>query len=372
MDALILSCGTGGGHNAAGRAVRDELLRRGHHTVMMNPYSLSSDRLVEKIDNTYISIAQKAPTAFGAAYAGAELYRKLPFNSPVYFANGKMTELMQEYLAENHFDIVIMPHLFPAEIFTNMKRQGMDIPKTMFIATDYTCIPFTEESECDAYIIPAEEFRKEFEDRGIPSEKIFPLGIPVHYSFSEPLSAEESKKELGLEKGKRYLLISGGSIGAGKIEKSLDMLYNCFNEDESVRIIVICGNNRKLYERLQEVYGSRMMIIGQTDKMALYLRASDLYITKPGGLSSTEAAVMGVPTFHLPGIPGCETHNIRYFTESGMSREIKFTKENMAEVIDLMNNRAAREEMVKRQHERIPADAAAKICDLAYAMAGKP
>ena len=65
MDALILSVGTGGGHNAAGYAVKEELLRRGHNVEMMNPYDLKSSKTSKIIDNTYIKLVQTVPKAFG-------------------------------------------------------------------------------------------------------------------------------------------------------------------------------------------------------------------------------------------------------------------------------------------------------------------
>ena len=57
------------------------------------------------------------------------------------------------------------------------------------------------------------------------------------------------------------------------------------------KIVVVCGNNRELYDRLKKRYGRQIIVVGHTDCMADYMRACDLYITKPGGLSSTEAAV---------------------------------------------------------------------------------
>ena len=147
MDILILSCGTGGGHNAAGSAVAEELMRRGHRATILNPYTLYSEGLAEKINNFYIKPVQKAPTAFGVVYSAGQLYRRLPVHSPVYFANYGMVSRMEEYLSRNHFDVIITTHLFPAEILTCMKKKGIHIPKTIFIATDYTCIPFTEETE---------------------------------------------------------------------------------------------------------------------------------------------------------------------------------------------------------------------------------
>lgn len=274
MDALILSCGMGGGHDAAACAVREELLRRGDNAVMLNPYMLHSSRLAERINRTYISMAQRMPSCFGAIYKLGNGYRRLPWKSPVYFLNGKMVPIMENYLRKNHYDVIIMTHLFPAEIMTQMKAHGIAIPKTVFIATDYTCIPFTEETDCDAYIIPAEELRTEFTARGIPTERIFSLGIPVSDSFQNQISKEKAREILGLKSEKKYLLVSGGSIGAGKLARTVRLLYGqC---DETMRLIVICGNNERLYQSLIEKYGDAMDIIQSTDQMAVYMCASDL------------------------------------------------------------------------------------------------
>lgn len=365
MEALILSCGTGGGHNSAGKAVMEELARRGHHAEMFNPYALRSSRLAEKIDRIYISTAQKAPGFFGAVYKAGDLYRKLPGRSPVYFANREMISVMQEYLEEHSVDIVIMPHLFPAEIMTNMKCRGLKIPKTMFIATDYCCIPFTEETECDAYVIPAEDLREDFAGRGIPEERLYPCGIPVQGAFAEPLSREAAKERLALDPKLRYILVAGGSIGAGNIDKMLGMLIKGAQQEEVLRIIVICGNNQSLYERLRQRYGEQISVIGHTDRMADYMKASELYITKPGGLSSTEAAVCGVPLVHMPPIPGCETKNVRYFCERGMSVSCDVTQRGAEQIFELLGDERARERMLSCQREHIRRDAAARICELA-------
>ena len=79
MNVLILSCGTGGGHNAAGAAVQKQLQKQGHQVVMINPYQLKSNRLAGVIDKVYIGLVQKNSTLFGFVYRLGELYRRLPF-----------------------------------------------------------------------------------------------------------------------------------------------------------------------------------------------------------------------------------------------------------------------------------------------------
>lgn len=369
MDALILSCGTGGGHNTAAYAIKEELLRRGDHAAMINPYLLYSQKLADRIDRTYVSVVQNMPTFFGAVYHLGEAYRKLPCKSPIYYLNAKMVPIMEEYLNSNHFDVVIMTHLFPAEIMTQMNDHGIKIPKTILIATDYTCIPFTEDTDCDAYIIPAEELRHKFQSRGIPHEKIFPLGIPVRADFTMQLSKKEARKILGLDTDKKYVLISGGSIGAGKLKKAIAFLYGQCNVD--TRIIVVCGNNKRLYGSLVEKYGDAMDIIQSTEQMAVYLRASDLYFSKPGGLSSTEAAVMGVPLIHLPPIPGCETENVHFFCDCGMNYRIETTRQNMLQALALMTDTSKCNEMIQKQQNMIRRDSVLGICDFAESLIDK-
>ena len=199
MNVLILSCGTGGGHNAAGAAVQKQLQKQGHQVVMINPYQLKSNRLAGVIDKVYIGLVQKNSTLFGFVYRLGELYRRLPFPSPVYYINRKMAYILQEYLLRHPADVIITPHLYPAEIITNMKKMGMEVPPSIFVATDYACIPFTEETDCDDVVIPSEKLIPEFRKYGIPKEKLYPLGIPTADTGVERISPEEAKRQLGLD-----------------------------------------------------------------------------------------------------------------------------------------------------------------------------
>lgn len=365
MKAIILSCSTGGGHDAAGRAVKEELERRGHKAVMLNPYSLKSKRTANIINQVYIKTVQKAPRVFGAVYAIGNAYRRLPFRSPVYFVNGGMAKRLAGLFEKEAPDIVIMPHVFPAEIITNMKNKGMAVPKTVFVATDYTCIPFTEETDCDAYIIPSDRLTNEFIGRKIPKDRLYPFGIPVSRRFSQPLSRDAAADTLGLDKSKRYILLSGGSMGAGKLIWAIKILYDMFKNDENTRLIVMCGSNEWLYKKLNKHYSRRIIAVKYTDKAAEYMRLADIYITKPGGLSSTEGAVMGVPTVHILSIPGCETKNMRFFGETGMSIPVKRLGKQLAVSVKKLETAAEREKMTENQQKYINKNAAADICSLA-------
>lgn len=370
MDALILSCGTGGGHNSVGRAVREELEARGHRAKLLNPYTLRSKRLARGIDRAYVGLAQKAPRVFGAVYQAGQLYRQLPVHSPVYLANKAMRLVMEEYLEREPADIVIMPHLFPAEIFTNMARRGVSTPRTLFIATDYACIPFTEETECDGYVIPAGELAGDFTSRGLPADRLYPLGIPVERKYRREETRQEARRRLGLEPDKPYILMAGGSMGGGSIERAVRALDEELARRDGVGLIVVCGDNDALYDHLAANAGPEVILLRYTQELAGYLRAADLFITKPGGLSSTEAAVRGVPIVHTCAIPGCETKNAAYFQRLGMSRTCD-VREVVRTALELLEDEEAQRAMIAAQRRHIDPAAAERICDLAERMVAR-
>jgi processive 1,2-diacylglycerol beta-glucosyltransferase len=363
MEILILSCSTGGGHNSAGIAIKDELLRRGHSVTMMDPYSLSSARLAAGVGNVYVRMVQRFPRVFGFVYLLGELVRRMPFLSPVYWVNGKMRKYMKRYLAAHKVDAIVMPHLFPAEIFTYMKKHGDQIPPTVFVATDYACIPFTEETSCDYYVIPGEGLIQEFAGKGIPKKKLVPIGIPVRREFARRISKEEAKDSLGLRQDKEYLLISGGSMGAGAIQEIVKKLDHFIQKDPKKALIIICGNNDKLYRNIVNKYGNHMqiLVLKSTQKMADYMSACEGFFTKPGGLSTTEAAVVGVPIFHITPIPGCETANMKYFTKNGMSRQVG--KWNIRTCLELLEHPQAVDAMKENQRQGVNPKACQEICD---------
>ena len=234
---------------------------------------------------------------------------------------------------------------------------------SVFIATDYTCIPFTEETDCDYYVIPGEKQIAEFRKRRIPAEKLLPFGIPVAMACDTDLTKQQARQALGLSEDLVYILLTGGSIGAGNIEETIRSLLRYLKKSgKQGKIIAVCGSNDKLYDRLQAAYGEKLVLLHRTRQMALYMRACDLFLSKPGGLSSTEAAVLHVPYIQIAPIPGCETKNMQFFAKNGMSIAVKHPSLQLKRAV----NKLLREEDARRQKSSqflIPQDARAALCD---------
>ena len=371
MEALILSCGTGGGHHSAARAVADELKRRGHGAVFLDPFTLAGRKTAALVGNSYIRLVQNSPRLFGFAYFLGEHYRRLPVFSPVFQVNSLLSGYLKRYLEQNRFDLIFTTHMYPAHVLTALRKKGMALPKTIQIATDYTCIPFLEEGICDYYVIPSAELEEEFSSRGIPAEKLLPFGIPVNRKFTLSFSKREARKRLGLPEEGLCLLLAGGSIGAGDIPHSADILRSFLSEKEAGTLVIICGKRRNLYERLCRKYreDSHTVILESTPHMAEYMRACDIFLTKPGGLSSTEAAVSGVPLILLSPIPGCETHNAAYFSSHKMALTAERTGTDLLPaLITLKTVRGLREEMLQAQQTYINRNSTRDLCDFAESL----
>ncbi|MBD5459491.1 MAG: glycosyl transferase [Lachnospiraceae bacterium] len=368
MNILILSSATGGGHNAAGEAIQEKLLAMGHNAVFLDIFTLSSQRTANFVAQAYIRTARNFPRLFGLLYktgaaVGKFLYR-LHIKSPVYLANSLMARPLQYYLDIHDFDAIVMPHLFPAETVTYMKRHGMLSIPTIAVATDYTCIPFWEETGCDYYMIPHEDLTEEFSAHGIPREKLVPCGIPVKSQFTLPKDTEAARAKLNLPADKRIYLIMSGSMGFGSILLfSFELARRCKNGEQ---IVIICGNNRKLRHTLKHEFrhNQNVHIVGYTTHVADYMDACDVIYTKPGGLTSTEALVKHVPIVHTAPIPGCETRNREFFVSRGMSVAAQHIRTQVAQGRMLLETEAVRNGMVCAQQIHARPDAAERICSL--------
>lgn len=367
MKVLILSCNTGGGHNSAGKAVAEELLARGDEAYVLDYLRLAGDGVSRLVGDGYVQLVKKTPRLFGLIYNLGLVVSRITRKSPVYYVNGKMAKYLDRYLREHPVDAIVMPHLYPAETITSMRRRGMALPLTVAVMTDYTCIPFWEETDCDYYVMPHERLRRACVRRGLPDEKLLPFGIPVSGDFSREITREEARIKLGLSLEEKYFLVAGGSMGAGDLERLVEHLLR---ESDREHILIICGSNEKLERKLRQRYSSedRVRVKGFTSRMPLYLRACDLVFTKPGGLTSTEAAVAGALLVHTDPIPGCETANRRFFTGLGISVSAMTTRGQVHQGLTLLGDPQRTRRMRRCQRENIHRDAAERICDFLHEM----
>ena len=243
MKVLILSCNTGGGHNAAASALKESLNFYHHEAEVLDLMSLGRKHTSALVGGAYVKLVSVFPAGFGALYQLGELVRKFPWKSPVYYANARLGNALADYIDQNHFNAVVTTHLYPAETLTWMKQKGRLTIPCVAVATDYACIPFWEETNCDYYVVPHKDLIPEFASCGIPEEKLLPLGIPVRPAFARPASKEDVRRHLGLPENAPLFLVMSGSMGFGKVHLLAHELVSRLENGEQA--VIICGNNKK-------------------------------------------------------------------------------------------------------------------------------
>lgn len=282
MKVLILSCNTGGGHNAAASALKESLNFYHHEAEVLDLMSLGRKHTSALVGGAYVKLVSVFPAGFGALYQLGELVRKFPWKSPVYYANARLEMRLQIILIKTIL-MPLSPHIFiRPETLTWMKQKGRLTIPCVAVATDYACIPFWEETNCDYYVVPHKDLIPEFASCGIPEEKLLPLGIPVRPAFARPASKEDVRRHLGLPENAPLFLVMSGSMGFGKVHLLAHELVSRLENGEQA--VIICGNNKKRMRslRLQFHKNPNVHIIGFTRHVAEYMAAADVLFTKPG------------------------------------------------------------------------------------------
>ncbi len=350
MKVLILSRSMGGGHNSAAKAVEEALTDLGVDAELVDAAVFTDTHFIKDASSyIYVKAVQRVPKLFGCVYHIADVISTPKFKSVIYYANHHGAGKMYRFITENKYDAIVSPHLYPIETMTYLKRRrGLKIP-CFGIVTDYTCIPFWEDTEMDYYFTPGNEFTEVYAAKEMPESKMIPTGIPVLKKFRDKMSKEEAKGKLRLDVKKKYFLVMSGSMGAGD---AADVTRAIVDKTDYVPM-VICGRNSELEKKMSDEFGQSAVIVGFTDSVELYMSAAEAIFTKAGGLTSTEAAVFGIPIAHINSIPGCETENIKYFTSHGMSIHDENSEKLVLKTAELVGNKAETEKMIAAQRKYI-------------------
>lgn len=350
------------------KAIQKEMKSRGWKADLLDPYTLESKYLAKAVGDVYVDTVQISPTLFERIYELGEGYdwleKKLNLPDPVLEIQKHIADLLEIYLEQNHYDIIICTHPYPGFMLTILKRKQVSIPANILVATDYTCIPFEEDVKADWDCIGTKLIEQEFTSKGVEASHILPFGIPVDPDYEITLDRNTACKELQLDPSKRYIILSGGSMGSNTIKDALSVLEKYICQKEDLYLIVLCGSNEHLYQWLVDKSSCRVMPVPFTDKVREYLAAGEVYITKPGGLSITEACAVGIPMILCDPIPGCETRNAALFEQQGLACYAKNHTEIRNCLHRLLNPRAAGQ-MILAQRTILPHHNAKALCDFA-------
>lgn len=319
MNILILSASTGGGHMRASRAIESYMNEnyKSANVKIIDSLLYINPILNKTVTSGYISLATRTPKIYGKIY---ELTNKedrwSSFVSRLnnLFAN-KLLPLIEEFVP----DVIITTHPFPTEMVSILKsKELLNIP-LVCIMTDYAPHKTWVNPKVDAYIVSNDDMVNEMIKIGVKEEIIYPYGIPIEKVFFEKKDRDLVLNELELNHNIPTILMMAGSFGVTNV---FDIYEDILNINRDFQIIVITGKNKKLYDEFLNIIAEskkHTKLIYFTDEVNKFMQVSDIIITKPGGLTITEALASNIPMAVFDAIPGQEEENAEFLINHNMA-----------------------------------------------------
>ncbi|HIV67464.1 MAG TPA: glycosyltransferase [Candidatus Butyricicoccus stercorigallinarum] len=329
MKILLLTVTAGYGHHATARALADLFAQRGAETKIVDVYEYISKVVRTAISQGYLLSSKYTPELYRLFYIRTSKNKeKLNKMNMVKLVNTLGAFKFEHFVDNFEPDAIVCTHVLAAHLISEMKnRQMVDAP-CIGVVTDYCIHPYWEDVvNMEALVTASELITYTAVKRGIPRERILPLGIPVHPKFNREIAREDACAQLGLSPDRRTVLVMGGSMGYGNGYKLVRQILQL---DLDCQILVVCGNNKRAYHRLQafaDEYrgGCTIRVMGFVDNVEVLMSASDCIVTKPGGLTVSEAIAKNLPMLLVNPIPGQEEQNLEFLLNNGMALVVSKT-----------------------------------------------
>ncbi|MBI3322327.1 MAG: hypothetical protein HYZ94_01425 [Candidatus Omnitrophica bacterium] len=300
------------GHCQAARAVEQGIRRidPSADTLTIDAFQYLNPVLARIVDRMYMSVIQKLPELWDYLYDNPEVvarsnhFRKLlhRYDSP------RLQGLLEDFRPE----AIVCTQAFPCGLVADYKQEhGLEVP-LYGVITDFSPHAYWVHPQVDGYVVPAEETGQWLVDRRVDPSKVHPFGIPVDPVFSETPNAAAIRRRLQMDPSLPAILLMGGGQGLGPI---LEAAADLDRLEDKFQLLVVAGSNEQLYHRLitrAPSFRHSLRVFGHIDFVADLMSVSGMIITKPGGLTTSEALAKGLPIIALDPLPGQEIKNAHF------------------------------------------------------------
>lgn len=316
---LIISASAGTGHVKAAEALvkafaEDERVEAVEHRDALH---FTNKLFRDFYSKLYIQLVRSAPQVLGWLYKTSDEPWK---GDEVRLRLDRLnTQPLVKFIRDFRPDITVCTHFMPAGIISHLIAKGKLDAHLSIVVTDLDMHAMWLSRIFHRYFVAIDETRAYLEALGLPHERITVSGIPIDPIFAEPIDREATRVSYGLDPNKTTLLLSAGALGVSPTEMAVSRLMQLRHETQT---IVVCGKNGEMQHRVEDIAGAgnpRFKILGYTDRMHELMKISDLFVGKPGGLTTSEALACGLPMAIIAPIPGQEERNSDHLLEDGVA-----------------------------------------------------
>jgi len=316
---LIMSAGAGTGHIKAAEALELSFAADGRVAEVINNDALQyTNKLFRDFySRFYTSLVRSAPNFLGWWYKTTDE----PWHTDRmrHMIDRLNTKPLVRFIRDFDPHITVCTHYMPAGIISHLIATRQLQARLSIVVTDLDFHAMWLSRSFHRYFVAIDETKAHLEMLGIPEERITVSGIPINPVFQLPINREQERLRLGLNPEKPVLLLSAGAFGIGPTEFMVERMFNLNSDAQTV---VICGRNEELKYRITQLVegrSSRFKILGYSEEMHKLMKMSDIFIGKPGGMTTSEAIACGLPMCIVSPIPGQEERNSDHLLEEGIA-----------------------------------------------------
>jgi processive 1,2-diacylglycerol beta-glucosyltransferase len=322
MKKILIVYGTAGiGHKKAAAAIKkafDEMAPKDAQATLIDALDYAPPSFKEAYLQTYLIAVNRLSLLWGLMYYITDnFYVNLLVSKLRRLNNWLNSRQFVKYLLAMKPDVIIATHFFAIEVVSALKRKGILKSRLIGVVTDYRLHSWWVSDLVDTYTTYTERAKAALMCWNIPAERIKVLGIPVEPEFSRSPDREELRSRLGLKKGLFTALVIGGGFGVGPIEA---IVRSIGGMSSVIQAVVICGHNEDLVERVKALSAgmrSDVRVTGFVDNVYDFMAASDVLISKSGGVTVSESLAEELPMIIISPIPGQETGNASFLIKEG-------------------------------------------------------
>ena len=269
----------------------------------------------------YIDLVNKAPEVLGWIYDHLDVPGR---NEKLRLALDRLNTVpFISFLNKYQPDVAICTHFLPSEIISWLKSEGKVRVLNAVVVTDLDVHAMWLCGQAEQYFVALEETKFHLVALGVPETRVTISGIPVDPVFAEAKDPQTMRRKHGLDENQFTILVSAGGFGVGPVEHIIEALSRL---SRPAQVVVVCGRNEQLRARLAQVVprftktsSIQFHLLGFTTEMDELMAASDLFVGKPGGLTTSEALAKGLPMVVINPIPGQEERNSDHLLEEGIA-----------------------------------------------------
>lgn len=310
---LIVYSTFGDGHLQAAKAIRQSFISRGVENVHLvdlwdeaHPHWNAISRF------TYLKSSTYFPGVYGFSYRLSNPAKPNPLWSRFFNSMGKRK--LKEIVRRLRPDAVI--HTFPYLAMLELKGQpDFNIP-AFTVLTDYVLHSRWIHPDTQRYFVATERLKESLIHSGMKAKQITVSGIPIRKAFEKEIDRDSVRRKYGLEPGKNYVMVSAGAYG---VLTDIRTMVDEILANTEFDVLIGCGKNRSLYEKLNACYGlqPRIRLMGFVEQMEELMAVSACLLTKAGAITLTEALALRVPTIVYRPLPGQERGNAEFLSDQG-------------------------------------------------------